>query len=134
MTKAEKYDYWLDIAEYDLTTAAALYKMERWLYVVFMCQQSIEKIVKGLYVSYLDDYFPRIHDINNLLKRFEDKLPEQISQERKMFFARLSAFYLENRYPEYKAKLSAQTNRHDALEMLNKTEEAFKWLKTLKPL
>jgi HEPN domain-containing protein len=132
MTEDEKYEYWLDIAEYDLNTAEAMYKTGRWLYVVFMCQQSIEKIVKGLYVSYLDDLFPRIHDINNLLKRFENKLPMPVSEENKMFFARLSAFYLNNRYPEYKSKLSKETNKNEALEMLNKTKEVFKWLKTLK--
>jgi HEPN domain-containing protein len=31
----EKYDYWLDAANYDLETAEAMYKSGRWLYVAF---------------------------------------------------------------------------------------------------
>jgi HEPN domain-containing protein len=52
MTKVdvqEKYDYWLDIAKYDLDTADAMLDSKRWLYVVFMCQQAVEKLTKGLY-------------------------------------------------------------------------------------
>lgn len=46
MNNREKYEYWLDIAEYDLETARANYGSNRHLYVVFMCQQAVEKIVK----------------------------------------------------------------------------------------
>jgi hypothetical protein len=51
----EKYAYWEDIAEYDLKTAEAMYQSGRYLYVVFMCQQAIEKLVKGLYVFKLNE-------------------------------------------------------------------------------
>ncbi len=39
MTPEEKVEHWLDIAEYDLETAAAMQKSGRYLYTVFMCQQ-----------------------------------------------------------------------------------------------
>jgi HEPN domain-containing protein len=39
----------------------------RWFYTVFMCQQAIEKLIKGLYVLYVDDNVPRLHDINSIL-------------------------------------------------------------------
>jgi HEPN domain-containing protein len=48
MTPEEKFDYWLDIAEYDLKTAEAMFETGRWLYVVFMCQQAMEKLSKLL--------------------------------------------------------------------------------------
>jgi HEPN domain-containing protein len=59
----EKYAYWEDIAEYDLKTAEAMYQSGRYLYVVFMCQQAIEKLVKGLYVFKLNEEPPRTHNI-----------------------------------------------------------------------
>jgi len=37
MTSEEKYEYWLDLANYDLKSANAMYSKGRWLYVVFMC-------------------------------------------------------------------------------------------------
>jgi len=39
MTDEQKYEYWLDIAEYDLATASSLHESGRWLYVLVMCQQ-----------------------------------------------------------------------------------------------
>ena len=47
MNNEEKYKYWLDIAEYDLETARAMYISGRYLYVAFMCQQAVEKNSKG---------------------------------------------------------------------------------------
>ena len=74
MTSEEKYAYWLDLAQYGLESADAMFATGRWYYVIFMCQQAIEKLVKGLYILYIDDNVPRIHDISEIFKRFEDKL------------------------------------------------------------
>ncbi|MDR2670629.1 MAG: HEPN domain-containing protein, partial [Oscillospiraceae bacterium] len=49
MDGLEKFEYWLDIAKYDLTVAESMLRDGHWLYVVFMCQQAVEKLVKGLY-------------------------------------------------------------------------------------
>jgi len=133
MDSLEKFEYWRDIAQYDLKTAQAMYKAGRWLYVVFLCQQAIEKICKGLYLLFIDDDVPQIHDINSLVTRFADKLPEQVDDDKRLLFAKLSAFYLNNRYPEYKERLSTSLNKKEAKSILIKTREVFKWLLTLKP-
>ena len=39
--------YWVDIAEYDLKTAEAMLATERYLYVGFMCRQTIERFLKA---------------------------------------------------------------------------------------
>ena len=44
----DKVAYWLDIADYDIDTAEAMYTTERWLYVAFMCHQAIEKTLKAI--------------------------------------------------------------------------------------
>jgi HEPN domain-containing protein len=133
MNTQEKFEYWRDIAQYDLDTAEAMFTASRWLYVVFMCQQAIEKLCKGLYLLFIDDNVPRIHDINSLLAKFEDKLPVAVTHDKRQLFAKLSAFYLNNRYPEYKAKLSASLNKEEAKTVLDDSKEAFTWLLTLKP-
>jgi len=133
MNAQEKYEYWLDIAEYDLETADAMFTGGRWLYVVFMCQQAIEKLVKGLYILYIDDDVPRLHNINFILDRFADKLPSAISEDKYNFFDRLSRYYLNNRYPEYISKLSSQIDKAESKEMLTRTKEEFAWLLTLHP-
>ena len=98
MDLLEKFEYWQDIAQYDLETAQAMLAAKRWLYVVFLCQQAIEKLCKGLYLLYINDDVPRIHDINSLVTKFEDKLPESIGDDKRLLFAQLSAFYL-SAYP-----------------------------------
>lgn len=59
MDNKEKYGYWEDIAEYDLGTAEAMLLSGRYLYVVFMCQQAVEKLVKGLFVLHKGEEPPR---------------------------------------------------------------------------
>ena len=133
MTAEEKYEYWLDIAQYDLETANTMLSGGRWLYVVFMCQQAVEKLVKGLYTLYVDDNIPRIHSIKTIIERFEDKLPVAISEEKLNLFDTLSAYYLNNRYPDFISKLSLQIKEEEASEILSQTKDVFSWLLTLNP-
>jgi HEPN domain-containing protein len=133
MTTEEKFKYWLDIAQYDLTTAGAMYKSGRWLYVVFACEQAIEKLVKGLFTLYRNDNVPPIHDISSLFSKFSDKLAVQVDEATIVFFGKLTAFYLNTRYPKYKAKLSVAVSKREAKSTLKKTKEIFAWLLTLKP-
>jgi HEPN domain-containing protein len=133
MSSEEKFEYWLDIAQYDLQTAEAMLVSGRWLYVAFMCQQAVEKLVKGLYILYLDDNVPRIHSILTVIERFEEKLPVEIPLETRMLFDDLSICYLNDRYPEYREKLSAQINEPKAKALYSQTQDVFTWLLTLKP-
>ena len=133
MDLQEKFEYWWDIAQYDLETAEAMFAAGRWLYVVFMCQQAIEKLCKGLYLFFVNDDVPRIHDIYSLIIKFADKVPVAIDDDKRRLFNKLSAFYLNNRYPKYKERLSISLNREEAKNILDDTKEAFGWLLTLKP-
>jgi HEPN domain-containing protein len=133
MDNREKFEYWLDIAQFDLGSATAMFNTGRWLYVVFMCHQAIEKLVKGLYILHVDDNVPRIHNIAELLKKFENKLSTHIDQEIYTFFYDLSRYYIVVRYPDYKNKLSTYLNKEKVEPILTKTREVFTWLLTLKP-
>ena len=133
MNAQEKYEYWLDIAGYDLETAGFMLSSGRWLYVVFMCQQAVEKLSKGLYTLYVDDNVPRVHNIKTIIDHFEDKLPIKIPKEKSDFFDTLSAYYLNNRYPDFISKLSLQVKESEAAKILSETREVFTWLLTLKP-
>ena len=72
MNQEEKYNYWLDIAEYDMVSAEAMLNAGRYAYVPFMCQQSLEKFVKGLYNYYIDDNVPRVHNISFVIGKVLD--------------------------------------------------------------
>lgn len=129
MDNHEKYAHWEDIAQYDLETAKAMLSSGRFLYVVFMCQQSIEKIIKGLFVLHKGEEAPRTHNINLIFKNlfegstFNDVIARQ--SEYAPFFIQLHAYYISERYPTYREKLSNTVNRELAEEVLEKTEEVF---------
>jgi len=43
--------YWESHAEYDIKTAKQMFNTKRYPYVLFMCHLSIEKLLKGIYVT-----------------------------------------------------------------------------------
>ncbi len=139
MNVMEKYEYWEDIAKYDLATAKAMLLSGRYLYVVFMCQQSIEKLIKGLFILHTGKEPPRIHNIWVIFDRIFDiskfKESERIKTEKYfIFFDELLAYYISERYPSYKTKLSQSITEERAEKVLNKTEEVYAWLESLKTL
>jgi HEPN domain-containing protein len=67
------------------------------------------------------------------LRKFADKLPEAMSDKLLAWCLELSKYYLNTRYPEYKQRLSAMTNREVARAFLKRAKETFQWLLTLKP-
>jgi HEPN domain-containing protein len=127
MDKKEKVEYWLDIADYDLETAKSMLKSDRYLYVVFMCQQAIEKVIKAVYIHIRDEEPPRSHNLAFIF----NKLGVGMTTERLDLFNKLSAHYINNRYPEYKGKLSSSLAKTEAEQYLTNTEDAYKWLKSL---
>ena len=100
---------------------------------MFMCQQAIEKLVKGLYTVYIGDDVPRSHNIAFLIHAFENRLPAAVGDGRYDLFTRLHAFYLNGRYTDFKQKMSVAVNEQEAKIILEQTKEAFAWLQTQKP-
>lgn len=47
------------------------------------------------------------------------------------FLVQLLAYYISERYPSYREKLSNTISREKAEEVLEKTEEVFQWLRSL---
>jgi HEPN domain-containing protein len=133
MTDQEKFDYWLQHAQYDLETAEAMFKGGRWMYVYFTCQQALEKLVKGLYILYIDDNIPRLHDISAIFGKYSIKLKEQIKTDYLALFDSLSTFYLRSRYPDYAKVLIPQATEASSGNILEKTKEVWQWLLTMKP-
>lgn len=56
----DKVVYWIDLSDYDFETAKAMLESRRLLYVSFMCHQTIEKILKAMFVSKYPEKLNRI--------------------------------------------------------------------------
>lgn len=115
--------YWLNLAQYDIQTAEAMLK---YLYVLFTCQQAVEKTLKAAIVQKTKKLPPRIHDLQRLTQTAELTLDEEQTD----FLNQLSYFYLETRYPEEMNYLSREVNEKKAADYLRKSKVILEWLGT----
>lgn len=98
------FDHWLEQAQYDLDTAKAMLNSRRYLYVLFCCQQAVEKILKAVIARKTAEFPPRLH---NLL-RLSETAGVAIDESTHDFFGELSAYYIQTRYPEELQSLAKQ--------------------------
>lgn len=119
--------YWVDLSKYDIDTAKAMLESGRYLYVLFTCQQSIEKMLKALIVKNTKSFPPKIHDLVKLINIAKI----DIEIEQKEFLAKLNYYYLETRYPRELSEISKQIKKNTAANFYNNTKKILKWLKSI---
>jgi HEPN domain-containing protein len=59
---------WAERARYDLDTARAMFEAGRYLYVLFCCQQSVEKMLKAIIAGRTREHPPRVHSLMRLVE------------------------------------------------------------------
>ena len=116
---------WCDISAYDIATAEAMYKTGRYLYVLFMCQQAVEKLLKGLAQQETGIIPPKIHDLERLSIMANAK-PDTKQLE---ILRVLNGYYIESRYPEEIEMLMKEIDEKITRSYLKETEEILGWLK-----
>ena len=121
-----KIEYWLDLAIYDLETAKAMLDSKRFLYVGFMCHQTIEKGLKAYYVNLHNDQPPYIHNLIRLAEKAG--LYERMSEDQKDFYDFLDPLNIEARYPNEKEQLLALLTYEMCEQLLQKTEGELEWI------
>jgi HEPN domain-containing protein len=125
----ERAEYWLGLANYDVETARAMLQTCRYLYVGFMCHQTIEKAFKAAIARNLTaaEIPPKIHDLTKLAVRAN--LIEKMSNEQQDFIEELNPLNIEARYPEHKKAIAAGLNADVCRQLLTETEELLCWIK-----
>lgn len=116
---------WLLSADYDLKTASSLLRNKRFIYVVFMCHLSLEKVLKAILSEKLNKLPPYTHNLNKLIGLTNISLPERYQ----VFIDRINLQSVPTRYPEDFKKLSKEFNKKIAEGYLQKTKEIVRWLK-----
>jgi HEPN domain-containing protein len=116
---------WLERVDYDLETAQAMYKAGRYLYVVFMCQQAVEKKIKALLALQGKEVKP-IHHLSKLAE-FAGII-EEFDEQTLALVENLSAYYLNARYKETIAVLTKAIGKNEAKDYLAKSQKVIAWL------
>lgn len=118
---------WYKISDYDYKTAKSMLISGRYLYVAFLCQQAVEKMLKALFCrKYKNKTPPYIH---NLIKLACEIKINNFSDEQFDFLSFLNAYYVESRYNEDFENLNKSINKKRAVEIYEKTGDLLKWLK-----
>lgn len=121
----EKVKYWIDLAQYDFETAKAMFDTKRYLYVGFMCHQTIEKCLKAV-IAKTGDFPPKIHNLIELSKKAA--LYHMFSDTQKDFMMDLNPLNIESRYPSYVEKINAILTETKCAEILSQTKELLEWI------
>ncbi|MBR1426254.1 MAG: HEPN domain-containing protein [Paludibacteraceae bacterium] len=124
----DKVKYWLDLADYDYATAGDLMTSKRWLYVAFMCHQTLEKTIKAYYTGCLSDTPPYIHNLTRLAEL--SGLYAQMTNEQRMFLDAITPLNIEARYPDYKSLLASSLNHDVCARLMRQTYEMQSWIKS----
>lgn len=124
--KNKRVKHWLAQGKEDLEAARVMFRSGRWKYTIFMCQQSVEKYLKAVFLKNEGEFPPRIHNLFRLAEKIDKEL---FTEKHLEFFSELSLYYIQSRYPEDIDKMQEINKKSRAAEILKKTEEVIKWVK-----
>ena len=117
--------HWVERAKYDLETAKVMLETERYLYVGYMFQQAVEKILKAMIAQQNKETLP-VHNLNRLGD--VAGIRHHLNSEQFNFLAELTPYCIEARYGDYKESLSEIIDETRAREIYQKTQGIFEWL------
>ena len=123
----EKVAYWIEMSDYDLETASAMLAARRYLYVGFMCHQTIEKILKAHWTNCLEEVPLKIHSLLRLAEK--TGVAREMTEEQLRFIDILEPLNIEARYPSYKERLMKSLTQEYCQQLLEKTKDLQKWIK-----
>ena len=124
----DKVTYWIEMSDYDFDTAKAMLETKRYLYVAFMCHQTIEKILKAYWSNVLEEPPLKIHSLSRLAEK--SGLDKEMSEEQTDFIDELEPLNIEARYPSYKERLMKSLTSDRCKELIEQTDKLRTWIKS----
>lgn len=129
MMDLDKVKYWTELSDYDYDTADAMFRTGRWLYVGYMCHQSIEKIFKAYWSKIKIEPAPRTHNLINLAQSCG--LGQLLNDEQRSFISEVMPLNIEARYPSYKQAIGDALSENRCKELMQQTKALQEWVKTM---
>jgi HEPN domain-containing protein len=131
------------LSDYDIGTIDCLIAGERWVYVAYLCQQAIERQLKGMYVYYNNAEAPKTHNVTYLFSKVTGSVKFTGDVDIARFEERRTAcedflidimFYYMSDYPfSYKNITSRFVDRTLALDLYTRTKDYIAWLRSFQP-
>lgn len=120
-------NYWIELSDYDFETAEAMFHSKRYLYVGFMCHQTIEKAFKAYFSKQKGETTPYTHSLSYIAKKGE--FYDEFSDRQKEFIDQIEPLNIEARYPSHKERLLKNLTETKCLEIIQETKNLQQWIK-----
>lgn len=118
--------HWLDSAEQNYTTMLHLIDSEDYSWALFLGHLVIEKTLKALYVSKLQQHAIFTHD----LLRLASKIGIEITEEQQEWLDEITTFNLNTRYDNYKQDFNKLCTKEFTKKWINRIEIIKEWLRS----
>ncbi|MEA4884414.1 MAG: HEPN domain-containing protein [Clostridia bacterium] len=122
---------WVDMADYDLKTAQAMLVTERYLYVGFMCHQTIEELLKAYYARTIKDAPPYTRNLSRLANL--SSAYGELSESQQDFLDIIEPLNTEARYPKEKDTILKSLTREKCELLISAAKELSAWMKSQLP-
>lgn len=119
----------MDMAAYDLDTARAMLDAGRYLYVGFLCHQTVEKMLKAYYWKSIHDEPPYTHNLLVLAEK--SNLTPLLPGGMDGLLNRLMPLNIQARYPQDKDELLKILTSEVCGELLKRTGKLSEWINQL---
>jgi len=101
MTQQKAINIWIDGAVDALDTCDKLFEGKKYVHALFFLNLAVEKIIKALYISKINDSPPFIHNLKLLVEKSKTKYSEQEGKQ----LDEISEYNVSARYDDYKYKI-----------------------------
>jgi len=120
----KQIDYWRQSGQKDFEVAGIIMEKGHFLHAMFFAELALEKMLKAHVVAATGEVPPKSHD----LLRLAGLALIALSDEKRLFLARMQQYCLEGRYPE---NLDAMPSREEAEKAFKDCGETLSWLNSL---
>ena len=114
--------FWLAYAKDNFIAAKAMFKAGRWSLCMFMCQQTLEALLKAIVIIQIKKQPPYIHELGLILRASGLKAPSGIINS----LRELDKHYIKTRYKEDRFN-SKVYNKESAFYIMQQTRKTIKW-------
>jgi len=122
-----RVNYWLEIADNDLSAVESLIKGKNYLQAGFFCHLIVEKALKAAIEHNTGEIPPKIHKLKVLAK--QSGIIDTLSEEQLSLLDELDPLQLEARYPEYRAVIAKTLTKEKLQRIYEETRGFLCWIK-----
>lgn len=114
--------FWVRSAKENLAIAESMCKSKRYNFVMFMCHQTLEAVLKEVYVASKKERPPFLHKLPRLLFASGLSVPDKVD----LTLLQADAHYIKARYIQDRFDTKVY-NAKNAAALLKQTRETLKW-------